>query len=162
PERVNYIRNAVKATVDAYDGTVTLYAWDAEDPILKARSKVFPTAVTSIDEISGDLMSHIRYPEGLFKVQRSLLSSYHVTSPSVCCAGDDLWENPVDPTATGTTNAALQLPYYLSLQMPDQTTPAFSLMSTFSPGGISDRQILTGYLAVDSEAGDTAGKPADG
>lgn len=162
PERVNYIRNAVKATVDAYDGSVTLYAWDVEDPILRAWSKIFPTSLTSIDEISGDLMSHIRYPEGLFKVQRSLLSSYHVTSPSVFFSGEDLWTNPVEPTATGTTNAALQPPYYLSLQMPDQTSPAFSLMSTFIPGGNSDRQILTGYLAVDSEAGNVAGKPAEG
>ena len=162
PERVNYIRNSVKATVDAYDGTVTLYAWDAEDPILKAWSKVFPAAITPLEEISGDLMSHIRYPEGLFKVQRSLLAAYHVTSPAVFFSGQDLWKSPVEPTATGTTNAALQPPYYLSLQMPDQTAPAFSLMSTFIPGGNSDRQILTGYLAVDSEAGDQAGKPAEG
>ncbi len=78
---VNYIRNSVKATVDAYDGSVTLYAWDDQDPVLKAWQKVFPTSLKPYTEMSGALMSHVRYPEDLFKVQRELLGRYHVTNP---------------------------------------------------------------------------------
>ena len=70
---VNYIRNSVKATVDAYDGSVTLYAWDDQDPLLKSWQKVFPTSLKPFSEMSGDVMSHVRYPEDLFKVQRQLL-----------------------------------------------------------------------------------------
>ena len=162
PDKVNYIRNSVKATVDAYDGSVQLYTWDEEDPVLEAWSKVYPNSMSSMSEISGDLMSHFRYPEDLFKVQRTLLSNYHVTDASDFFSGQDFWQSPVDPTdRTDSTNKALQPPYYLTLQMPNQTSPAFSLMSTFIPGGNSDRQILTGFLAADADAGNTAGKPAD-
>ncbi len=162
PEKVNYIRNSVKATVDAYDGSVVLYAWDENDPVLQAWGKVYPNSLTNMSEISGDLMSHIRYPEDLFKVQRTLLSKYHVTDASDYFSAQDFWQSPVEPTdRSESTNKALQPPYYLTLQMPNQTSPAFSLMSTFIPGGNSDRQILTGFLAADADAGNIKGKPAD-
>ncbi|MEK8225416.1 UPF0182 family protein [Oerskovia sp. M15] len=99
PQQVNYIRNSVKATVDAYDGSVDLYAWDTEDPILKAWDNVFPTSLQPISEISGDLMSHLRYPEDMFKVQRSLLTSYHVDDAREFFSGQDFWNVPRDPTA---------------------------------------------------------------
>jgi uncharacterized membrane protein (UPF0182 family) len=160
PEEVNYIRNSVKATVDAYDGSVDLYAWDAEDPILKAWTNVFPTSVQSMDKISGDLMSHLRYPEDLFKVQRTLLAQYHVTNSAEFFSGQDFWNNPTDPTSESTT-APLQPPYYLTLQMPGQDEPSFSLTSTFIPGGNTDREVLTGFLAVDADAGNEAGVKAE-
>ncbi|WP_199230381.1 UPF0182 family protein [Promicromonospora sp. AC04] len=160
PEEVNYIRNSVKATVDAYDGSVDLYAWDAEDPILKAWTNVFPTSVKPMEEISGDLMSHLRYPEDLFKVQRTLLSQYHVTNSAEFFSGQDFWNNPTDPTSEATT-APLQPPYYLTLQMPGQEESSFSLTSTFIPGGNTDREVLTGFLAVDADAGNQAGTKAE-
>ena len=162
PPEVNYIRNSVKATVDAYDGSVTLYAWDTQDPILKAWSDVFPTSVQPMSEISGDLMSHIRYPEDMFKVQRTLLTQYHVEEAGQFFSGQDFWANPVDPVGTGGATSAKQPPYYLSLQMPGQESSAFSLTSTFIPGGNTDREILTGYLAADGDAGSTAGEVAEG
>ncbi|QAY64560.1 UPF0182 family protein [Xylanimonas allomyrinae] len=163
PQSVNYIRNSVKATVDAYDGTVTLYAWEPNDPVLQAWEKVYPGAVEPMSAISGDLMSHLRYPEDLFKVQRTLLQRYHVTDAGQFFSGQDFWQSPQDPTASSTTTAApLQPPYYLTLQMPGQDAAAFSLTSLFIPGGTSDRQILTGFLAVDAEAGSTQGQRADG
>ncbi|WP_402464123.1 UPF0182 family membrane protein [Isoptericola aurantiacus] len=162
PPEVNYIRNSVKATVDAYDGSVTLYAWDAEDPLLQAWSQVFPDSLHSIDEISGDLMSHVRYPEDLFKVQRTLLERYHVTDAVQLFAGSDEWETPDDPVGSDDPVSSKQPPYYLTLQMPGQDEPAFSLTSTFIPGGITDREILTGYLAVDADAGDQDGEVAEG
>ena len=157
PQQVNYIRNSVKATVDAYDGSVDLYAWDTEDPVLKAWNNVFPTSLQPISEISGDLMSHLRYPEDMFKVQRSLLTSYHVDDAREFFSGQDFWNVPRDPTVRGAGTKPFQPPYYLTLQMPGQEAPAFSLMTTFIPGGNSDREILTGFLAVDAEAGSTAG-----
>ncbi|MFE6969378.1 UPF0182 family protein [Isoptericola sp. NPDC057653] len=162
PQEVNYIRNSVKATVDAYDGSVTLYAWDTDDPVLKAWSGVFPTSVKPMSEISGDLMSHIRYPEDMFKVQRTLLTQYHVNDAGQFFSGQDFWANPEDPVANKNAPAAKQPPYYMSLQMPGQEESAFSLTSTFIPGGNTDREILTGYLAADGDAGSTAGKVADG
>ncbi|MDM7831874.1 UPF0182 family membrane protein [Cellulomonas edaphi] len=156
PKTVNYIRNSVKATVDAYSGKVTLYAWDPEDPVLKAWSKVFPTSLEPVSKISSALMSHIRYPEDLFKVQRTLLSRYHVTDPAQFFVGNDFWTTPDDPNHARTP----QPPYYLTMQMPDQDAAKFSLTSTFIPAGEGARNVLTGYLAVDAEAGDVAGKPS--
>ena len=88
--QVNYVRNAVKATVDAYDGTVKLYGWDTTDPMLKAWGNAFPGSVRPISEISGELMSHIRYPQDMLKVQRELLTEYHVTNPGILL-GNDQW-----------------------------------------------------------------------
>ncbi|GEA86123.1 UPF0182 protein [Cellulomonas cellasea] len=163
PQTVNYIRNSVKATVDAYDGTVNLYAWDTEDPVLQAWQDVFPSSLKPVSEISGDLMSHLRYPEDLFKVQRNLLTRYHVTEAEEFFSGGDFWANPNDPTL-GDAQVP-QPPYYLTLKMPDQERATFSLMSTFIPasGGTTNaRNVLSGFLAVDAEAGDQAGEPAEG
>ncbi len=156
-EQLNYIRNSVKATVDAHDGSVTLYAWDSEDPILATWQKVYPSTIKPMSEISGDLMSHLRYPEDLFSTQRFQLQRYHVTDPASLFTGSDVWAIPADPTQTSRN----QPPYYLSLQMPDQDKPTFSLTGSFIPGGDNPRNILTGYLAVDSETGDTPGKVAE-
>ncbi len=78
---VNYIRNSVKAVVDAYDGTVKLYQWDESDPVLKTWEKAFPGTVLPKSEISADLREHLRYPQDMFKVQRSILARYHMTDP---------------------------------------------------------------------------------
>ncbi|KGN34945.1 membrane protein [Knoellia sinensis KCTC 19936] len=154
--QVNYIRNSVKATVDAYDGSVKLYGWDTSDPLLQAWSKAFPGAVAPMSEMSASLMSHVRYPQDLFKVQRQLLSSYHVTDANSFYGGGDFWRVPKDPT-----HATQDQPvYYQSLAMPDQDSPAFSLTTTFIPSG-TGREILRGFLAVDADAGSTAGKPAE-
>ncbi len=158
PASLNYVRNSVKATVDAYDGSVTLYAWDEQDPILQTWQNVFPSSIKPLSEISGDLMSHLRYPEDLFSIQRHQLQRYHVTDASAFYSGQDIWATPSDPTEGGT---GLQPPYYLSLQMPGQDEPAFSLTSNFIPGGNTDRNILTGYFAVDSETGNTKGEVAE-
>ena len=99
---VNYIRNSVKATVNAYDGKVTLYSWDDQDPILKTWQKVFPSTVKPMSDMSGDLMSHVRYPADLFKVQRSVLGQYHVTNAGSFYSSEDAWVTPNDPQSTDT------------------------------------------------------------
>ena len=155
PKTVNYIRNSVKATVDAYDGSVDLYTWDPDDPILRAWSDIFPNTIKPMDDISSALMSHLRYPENLFKVQRTLLARYHETDPKRFYRGDDFWTVSADPAKTTVD----QPPYYLTLKMPDQETASFSLMTTFQPQRAN--AVLTGYAAVDAEAGNTEGKKSD-
>ena len=153
-DQINYIRNSVKATVDAYTGAVTLYAWDATDPILKAWQKVYPGTIKPISEMSSQLMSHVRYPTDLFKAQRAILGTYHVTDPGSFYSQDDSWVTPNDPTAAAGTNL-LQNPYYLTMKTPGQKESAFSLYSTYIPNasGSNSRNVLTGYLVVDSDAG---------
>ncbi len=158
--QINYIRNSVKATVDAYDGSVKLYAWDAKDPILKTWMKVYPNTVKPVSEMSGSLLSHIRYPADLFKMQRGILGQYHVTDAGAFYSQQDAWMIPNDPVATGTGTGTLQPPYYLTLQAPTQNKPSFSIYSTFIPRstGESSRNVLTGYLVADSDAGNVDGK----
>lgn len=156
--QVNYIRNSVKATVDAFDGTVRLYSWDDQDPVLKAWSKAFDGTVRPMSEISGDLMSHLRYPEDLFKVQRMMLARYHVTDADSFYGGQDFWRVPNDPTQEEA--AVYQPPYYLTLAMPRQSSPSFSLTTTFQPTG--DREVLSGFLAVDANAGSENGQRREG
>ncbi|MEJ5945274.1 UPF0182 family protein [Pseudokineococcus basanitobsidens] len=166
-EDVNYIRNSVKATVDAYSGEVVLYAWDEEDPVLQAWDSVFPGALTPSSEMSATLLQHVRYPDDLFKVQRTVLGAYHVTSPAVFFQNSDRWQVPADPTVDvpDGQDGPDQPAYYLTLQMPGQQEPAFSLTSTYIPDSAQQgaSNILTGFLAVDGDAGTgQAGEVADG
>lgn len=159
-QNANYIRNSVKATVDAYDGSVDLYVWDESDPVIKAWEQIFPGQYHQLSEISGDLMSHLRYPESLFKVQRELLAKYHVSSANQFFSGEDFWQIPVDPTESQQAQQRdiLQPPYYLTLQTGGSNEPVFSLTSSYIPAGSSTREILTGFLSVDSDAGNEKGK----
>ena len=152
---VNYIRNSVKATVDAYDGTVSLYQWDNKDPVLSTWSKAFPGSVKPRSEISADLLAHVRYPEDMFRVQRDILSAYHVTTADAFYGGQDFWRVPLDPSSFG-ANSANQPPYYLTMQIPGQSKPTFSLYTPFVPRG--GRENLTALAVVNSDAGDEYGK----
>jgi uncharacterized protein len=135
-EKINYIRNSVKATVDAYDGTVDLYSVDDKDPVLKAWEGVFPGVVKPSSAISPELRSHFRYPEDLFKVQRTLLSKYHVDNPGDFYSTQTFWEVPPDPTSNGqggnNTQGNQQPPYYIVAQVPGQQRPTFQLTSALT------------------------------
>jgi uncharacterized membrane protein (UPF0182 family) len=144
--QVNYIRNSVKATVDAYDGTVKLYQWDTQDPVLKTWMKAFPHTVQPRASIPPDLLSHLRYPQDLFKVQRQLLTKYHVTKAAQFYSGSEVWQIPDDPASK---SGKAVPPYYLSLKMPGQSQQAFSLTSTFTP---NRRGNLAAFIAVDADA----------
>ncbi len=154
-QNINYIRNSVKATVDAYDGTVTLYQWDEKDPVLATWSKAFPGTVTPKSKISKDLMSHIRYPEDMFRVQREILSAYHVQTAAAFYGGQDFWRVPRDPSTFG-ANASAQPPYYLTLQMPGEAKPEFAMTTPFVPRG--GRENLSAFAVVNSDAGPNYGK----
>jgi uncharacterized membrane protein (UPF0182 family) len=145
--QVNYIRNSVKATVDAYTGKVKLYQWDTKDPVLKTWMKAFPDTVEPKGDISKSLMDHLRYPQDLFKVQRELLTRYHVKDATTFLSGSEVWQVPDDPT---NRSGSAVPPYYLSMKMPDQKAQAFSLTTTLTPNG---RDNLSAFMAVDAEAG---------
>ncbi|MFL6157944.1 MAG: UPF0182 family protein [Marmoricola sp.] len=146
-DNINYMRNAVKATVDAYDGTVTLYEWDKKDPILKAWESAFPGVVKPESAISSDLLDHFRYPEDLYKVQRNLLAEYHVLDAQKFYEGNDKWEVPADPDKQTTK----QPPYRLSVSPLPGEKPVFSLTSVYVP---SKKDNLTAFMSVGADAAD--------
>ncbi|MBX6767405.1 MAG: UPF0182 family protein, partial [Actinomadura rubrobrunea] len=150
-DRINYIRNSIKATVDAYDGTVTLYQWDTEDPVAKTWMKVFKGTVKPRSSIPPELESHFRYPLDMFKVQRQVLAKYHVTDPSAFYNAEGFWEVPEDPSAKGRR----QPPYYQSLRMPGGAPEEFSLTTVFNPRRNPN---LAAFMSVNSEPGPNYGK----
>ncbi|MBA9007511.1 UPF0182 family membrane protein [Thermomonospora cellulosilytica] len=150
-DHVNYMRNSIKATVDAYDGTVRLYQWDESDPVARTWMKVFDNTVQPKSSIPPELMEHFRYPQDMFKVQRQVLARYHVTQPDAFYGAQGFWEVPQDPTAQGRK----QPPYYLSLKLPGDQAPQFSLTTVFNPRG---RPNLAAFMAVDSTPGPNYGR----
>ena len=149
-EEISYIRNSVKATVDAYDGTVTVYGFDESDPVLKTWASAFPDVVKPASAISPSLRSHFRYPEDLFKVQRELLTEYHVDNPGEFFSTVSFWDVPSDPTVQGTAGAtgSAQPPYYLLAGLPGQQGATFQLTS----GLVSRaRQFLSAYVSASSD-----------
>ena len=152
-KQVSYIRNSVKATVDAYDGTVTLYAQDESDPVLQAWMKVFPDTVKPKSEISPELQQHLRYPEDLFKVQRALLAKYHVDDPVTFFSTSDFWDVPLDPNPTA---SSFQPPYYIVAKdlAENNNSAAFQLTSAMNR---FRRDFLAAYMSASSDP-ETYGK----
>ncbi|MFI5777689.1 UPF0182 family protein [Nocardia sp. NPDC051570] len=146
-KEVSYIRNSVKATVDAYDGTVTLYEADPSDPVLKAWEGVFPNAVKPQSAITPELRAHFRYPEDLFKVQREMLAKYHVNDSREFFTNNAFWSVPSDPTSDTPTNAN-QPPYYVLIGDPKTGKASFKLTSAMVG---YKRQFLAAYISVGSD-----------
>jgi uncharacterized protein len=152
-EQFNYIRNSVKATVDAEDGTVTLYEWDEEDPVLQAYQAAFPGTVRPKSDMSDELNAHVRYPEDLFKLQRDILTRYHVANPSDFYSQNDRWAVPSDPTQDTQTEEA-QPPYYILAARPNETGATFQLTSALNA---FRRQNLSAFISASSDP-DTYGE----
>jgi uncharacterized protein len=174
--RFNYVRNSVKATVDAYDGTVTLYPMPGvDDPILDAYRKAFPD-LFSDDEMPAELQAHLRYPEDLFRVQTAAYGRYHLTDPDDFFNQDDAWRVARDPgtagadpstsvtneqgQATGEQVRARIAPYYQLLQLPsvesgeEAEDPEMVLMRPFVPFSEDDQsQLLTAFMAARMDPG---------
>jgi uncharacterized membrane protein (UPF0182 family) len=149
-QNINYIRNSVKATVDAYDGTVTLYQFDDTDPVLAAWNKAFGgNIIKPRSEIPPDLAAHFRYPEDLFKVQRNLLAQFHVSDPRQFNSAQDFWQVPDDPAQLDQATGQ-QPPYYLLTQFPGASAPRFQLTSALTPLSRQNlAALLTGVLDAD-------------
>ncbi|MFC6093767.1 UPF0182 family protein [Saccharothrix lopnurensis] len=158
---ISYIRNSVKATVDAYDGTVSLYAMDERDPVLKAWQGVFPGTVKPAGDMSPSLREHLRYPEDLFKVQREILARYHVDNPRDFYSGVSFWAVPSDPTIDNATTVEAQQqqssqqrdqqpPFYVLAGDPtgDQSKVSFQLTSALVR---ENREFMASYVTVRSD-----------
>ena len=144
--QVNYIRNSVKAVVNAYTGAVSLYQWGGNDPLLDAWMKAFPGVIKPKSAIPADLMPHLRYPPVLFQAQRQILAQYHVTQAPEFYGGQNFWIVPTDPSGTA-PNSSSQPPYYLTMTMPGQPQPEFSLATSLTPRG---RANMAAFMAVNS------------
>ncbi len=147
-DQINYIRNSVKATVDAYTGKVTLYTWNQQqqpDPVLQAWMKAFPGTVLPQQDMPASILAHVRYPEDLFEAQRALIGSYHVDDPVTFYNVGDRWTVPVDPA----DSSANQPPYYVLASPPvGAPVPEFQLTS---PMIVNNRNNLAAYVSVDSD-----------
>jgi uncharacterized protein len=144
-KEVSYARNSVKATVDAYDGTVTLYQLDRDDPVLQAWMRAFPGSVKSEDDITDELRAHFRYPEDLFKVQRELLAKYHVDEPREFFTTNAFWSVPSDPTDEANPS---QPPFYVLVGDQQTAKPSFRL-ATAMVG--YNREFLSAYISAQSD-----------
>lgn len=170
--RYNYVRNSVKAVVDAYDGTITMYIVDPGDPIAQAYRKAFPKLFTA-EEAPPEIQAHFRYPEDLFRVQTNMWGRYHVTDPDTFYNNSDTWvvaRNPGTETQrAGTSATATSIdpsvppspqnrvdPYYLLMRLPGEDKLSFLIFRPFSPvpSGGQERQQLTAFMVAKSDPGE--------
>jgi len=129
--RINYIRNAVKATVDAYDGTTRMYVFAPDDPVISAYRNLFPALFRPESEMPADLRRHVRYPETLFRIQAEIYRTYHMLDAQAFYNKEDLWD-VAKTSAQGNTPHPMD-PMYLIATLPGETVPEFLLMIPFTP-----------------------------
>src|SRR3989454_2243193 len=141
----NYVRNAVKVTVDAYDGAVRFYVADPTDPLIRTIARIFPGLLQPLDAMPADLRAHIRYPEGLFRVQAGMYAVYHMRDTQVFYNKEDLWSVPV--RSVDGRERAME-PYYLILRLPGEPKEEFVLLIPFNP---SKKDNLSAWLAARSD-----------
>lgn len=141
----NYIRNAVKVTIDAYDGTVKYYLTDPDDPIILAYAEAFPDLFLPLDEMPAELQKHIRYPMDLFRVQTKQFLKYHMKDTQVFYNQEDLWEIPLE--IFDTAQQPIE-PYYVIMSLPDEEGTEFLLIEPFTPAG---KDNMIAWLAARSD-----------
>jgi len=141
----NYVRNAVKVTVDAYNGTVHFYVADPADPLIRTLARIFPGLLQPLEAMPADLRAHIRYPEGLFRVQAAMYAVYHMRDTQVFYNKEDLWSIPLGHG--GGPDRPME-PYYLILRLPGEPKEEFVLLIPFNP---SKKDNLSAWLAARSD-----------
>ena len=149
-EEVNYVRNSVKAVVDAYDGSTTFYVFDARDPIISAYRTMFPTLFKDAASMPADLRAHVRYPELLLSLQADVYGLYHMTDPEVFYNREDLWTVATDAATAqqSTSSNAATEPNFIVMKLPGETNAEFVEMLPFSP---ANRNNLIGWIAGRSD-----------
>ena len=145
---LNYIRNSVKVTVDAYTGETTFYVVDPDDPIVQTYQAIFPGLFTSVEEMDPTLRDHWRYPEQLFRIQADVYGAYHMEDPRVFYNQEDLWQTPMEIRESETTEVA---PYYVTIRLPDSEQVEFMMIRPYVPAG---KQNMTAWLYADSDGSD--------
>ena len=146
PQMGNYIRNTLKAVVDAYDGTVQLYVSDPTDPIMQTYSRIFPGVFKPMGEMPEALQSHVRYPPGLLAIQARMYRAYHMQDPQVFYNKEDLWSIPGKQIAGG--QQAMD-PYYTIMKLPGAEKEEFILLSPFTP---SMKDNMSAWMAARCDA----------
>ena len=141
----NYIRNSVKVTLDAYDGTVTFYISDPSDPIVQTYARIFPEMFRPFAEMPKDLHKHVRYPEDLFALQADINRSYHMDAPEVFYNREDLWEFPRQPAGVDDTGHSKMEPYFINIRLPGEKNTEFVLMLPMVP---SNRENMIAWMAA--------------
>lgn len=162
----NYLRNSVKAVIDAQNGDVTFYLFDPSDPVARAWSETYPSLFESADSMPDGIEQHLRYPQDLFRVQSYMYLEYHVTDEAQLFSGNDAWSLPGDPSTIDRSNderlkgdlrpgldptpLAQMLPYYLLTELPGEEELSYLLLQPFTP---RDRRNMVGFLVADSTPG---------
>ena len=157
PSDFNYIRNSVKATVDAFDGTIKFYVFDDTDPIVRAYRGIFPSLFSDADDMPRELLDHLRYPEDLFRVQSDVYTKYHVSDPRVFYNNGAPWEIARDPSTTSSEAQRVSfpaenrpmVPYYLLMELPDETDLSYLLLQPFTA---ATRPNMVAFLVAKSDA----------
>ena len=149
----NYIRNSVKITVDAFNGTLRFYVWDTSDPIVMTYKKIFPKLFVAKEEMSQALQEHVRYPQGLFAIQTEKYIRYHMNEPQDFYNNEDLWAFPNEKIGQSETLQRVE-PYYVIMKLPGEEREEFVQLLPFTP---NQRQNLVGWLAARSD-GENYGK----
>ena len=164
PAGINYIRNSVKATVDAYDGTISLYVVDDDDPLIQAYQQIYPNTFQAFPDMDAELLDHVRYPEDLFRIQSDIYVDYHVTDAELLYNGEDEWRIPGDPSNSdrvtlrgdgalpppGESRSRLDtmLPYYLLMRLPGEEDLSYIIMQPFNP---ANRPTMASFLVARSD-----------
>lgn len=143
--RINYIRNAVKAVVDAYDGTIHFYLADPQDPIIRTYARIFPGLFRPLEEMPQDLRRHLRYPPRFFAVQAQLYTAYHMTDVSTFYNREDLWQIPALPDERGRPKP--MEPFYLVTRLPGEREVEYLLFLPFIPAG-ERRQNMIAWMGA--------------
>jgi uncharacterized membrane protein (UPF0182 family) len=152
-QQVSYIRNAVKATVDAYDGTVRMYVFAPNDPIIRAFNAMFPDLFSPADQMPADLREHVRYPELLFRAQAEMYRTFHMQDPEAFYNREDLWDIARNLYGNATQPEPVQ-PMFVLATVPGSTTPEFLLVQPFTP---RNKDNLIGLMMARSD-GEHLGK----
>tara|TARA_B100000700_G_scaffold131842_1_gene147405 strand:+ start:1344 stop:4157 length:2814 start_codon:yes stop_codon:yes gene_type:complete len=158
PMNFNYLRNSVKAVVNAYDGTLNFYVVDENDPLISSYNDIFPDLFTAKSSMSNELLDHIRYPEDLFTIQSDMYRDYHMTDPRVFYADEDPWVIPSDSSTTPRV-ATLRgefteigfkpmLPYYLLMSLPGESDLSYLIFQPFNP---ENRPNMQSFLVADAD-----------
>ena len=156
PSDFNYIRNSVKATIDAYDGTMRFYVIDDTDPLIRAYRAIFPALFDDLSEIPAGLTEHLRYPEDLFRVQSDVYTRYHVTDPRVFFNNGDPWQIARDPSNTQREELRVafraenrpMVPYYLLMSLPGEDDLTYLALQPFTP---ATRPNMVSFLVAKSD-----------
>ena len=147
-EQINYIRNSVKAVVNAYTGATEFYVADPEDPVIRTWERIYPAMFKSMSEMPPDLRMHIRYPEDFFLIQAEMYSTYHMTDPAVFYNREDQWAMPRENYADQTVTMD---PYYVIMRLPGQAKAEYILMLPMVPQG---RDNMIAWLAAHCDGAD--------